>query len=62
MMFSSEVELLEHHADGAALRGDLFLPQLMQAPAPLAVPDELALHPDPARVDPLQMVDATQEC
>ena len=56
-----EIEALEDHADLAALAGDLLVVQAMQHPALVGIPHELAIDPDPAAVDGLQLVDATQE-
>src|SRR5690606_7873953 len=56
-----QVELLEHHADGAPLRGHLALAQLVQLAVAFPVADQLPVHPDPAGVDLLQVVDAAQQ-
>ena len=56
-----QVEALEHHPDLGALARDLALAQLVELVALLPVADELAVDPQPAGVDLLQMVDAAQE-
>ena len=60
-----EVEALEDHADLGALCSPGLVRQGVQLGAPtaldLAHPDELAVDLDPAGVDGLQLVDATQK-
>ena len=56
-----EVEALEHHADVAALRRHLLVGEVVQVPALLAVAHEVAVDPDAAAVDRLELVDAAQE-
>ena len=56
-----QVEVLEHHADVAALLGGVTGRHLVQLVAPLAVADQIAVDIQPARIDLLEMVDAAQE-
>ena len=56
-----QVEVLEDHPDVDALLGDLGLAQLVELVAALPVADQHAVHPQPAGVDLLQVVDAAQE-
>ena len=56
-----EVEALEHHPDLRALAADLLVVQLVEPVARLPVADEAPVHPEPAGVDLLQVVDAAEE-
>ncbi|MNY68313.1 hypothetical protein D3C86_2060550 [compost metagenome] len=56
-----EIEILEHHADVAAVLQNILLLQFIERVALLAVADEIAVDRDEAIVDPLQMVDGTQQ-
>jgi hypothetical protein len=49
------------HADLAALAGDLACREAVQHPAAVGVAHEVAVDPDPAAVDGLELVDAAQE-
>src|SRR6266540_2514467 len=56
-----QVEALEDHADLGPLAGDLAFLQLVELVAVLPVADQLAVHPQAAGVDLLQVVDAAEE-
>ena len=56
-----QVEALKDHADLGAFAADLPLRELVDLAVALAVADELAVHREPAGVDLLEMVDASQE-
>ena len=56
-----EVEALEDHADLASLGGDALVGQPVQHAAAVVIADEVAVDPDPAAVDRLELVDAAQE-
>src|SRR5690606_11484854 len=56
-----QVEPLEDHADLTALLGDPLVGEPVEPAVALLVPHQLAVDPDPAAVDVLQLVDATQE-
>src|SRR6266446_6065363 len=56
-----EVETLEHHPDLGALLGDVGLGVLDEPAVLLSVADEMAVDLDPAGIDLLEVVDATEE-
>src|SRR5690606_16088002 len=56
------VEMLEHHADLAALPGRFPRMQLVELVALLAVADQLAVDVEPPGIDLLEMIDTAQEC
>ena len=56
-----EVEPLEAHADVAALGGDPLVGEAVQRAAAVLVAHQVAVDPDPAAVDGLELVDAAQE-
>ena len=56
-----KVESLEDHPNLGPLAADLCVGQLVQLVAVLPVADELAVHPQTAGVDLLEMVDAAEE-
>jgi len=56
-----QVEPLEDHADLATLRGDGLPRQMVKPAGALLVAQQLAVDPDAAAVDSLQLVDAAQE-
>src|SRR4029078_7109352 len=60
-LVGEEVEALKDHPDLRAPAGDLRLAQLVELVPGLPVADQLAVHPESSRVDPLQVVDAAQE-
>jgi hypothetical protein len=57
-----QVEVLEYHADIAALGGDFAGAQFVEAVAFLAVTDQVPVDVDPPGVDFLQVVDSAQQC
>src|SRR5581483_730999 len=56
-----QVEMLEDHPDLGALARHLALVQLVQPVALLSIADQLAVDPQPAGVDLLEVIDAAQE-
>ena len=56
-----QVEALEHHAGGEALARDLAVGQRIELVADAAEADQLAVDPDGAAVEALELVDAAQE-
>jgi hypothetical protein len=56
-----EVEPLKDHPDLRPLPRDLPLAQLHEPAAGLAIPDELAVHPNPTRVHLFKVVDAAEQ-
>jgi len=56
-----EVELLEHHPNLGAVARDLPLGKLDELAVGLLVADQAPVNPDPALVEPLQVVDDAQK-
>ena len=53
--------MLENHADVSPPLADLAVAKLVKLPPVFSVPDQLAVHGQPAGVDLFEVVDAAQE-
>ena len=56
-----QVEALEHHSDLRALSGHALVMELVKLVAPLLVAHQLPVNGQPARVDLLEVIDASKE-